>query len=53
MYDVAGKIRVIVSICTAYIVILLVSGFRQFTEGRQDRIVSAAALVGLSHVVVD
>ena len=53
MYDVAGKIRVIVSICTAYIVILLVSGFRQFAEGRQDRIVSAAALVGLSHVVVD
>ena len=35
MYDVAGKIRVIVSICTAYIVILLVSGFRQFAEGRK------------------
>ena len=51
--DVAGKVCVVMGVCTAHVIILLVSGFCQFAECRQDGVISTAALVCLSHIIVD
>ena len=53
MENVVCKVRVIVSICAAHIVVLLVSGLGKLFKGRENHVVSAFSPTGFSHIIVD